>query len=73
MKPHNATAGSLVTELLLLPDGSVLADRLTPTMLQLLLQMHLRTDVRTQCPLQGEGRVDTPPLAPPDSGTPTVP
>lgn len=43
----------LVTELLLLSDGSVLADHLTPAMAAVLKAIGLVPDTRTQCDLVG--------------------
>ncbi len=48
MKPLPTPSTPLVTELMLLPDGTVLADNLTPTMADALRRIQLHPDTRTQ-------------------------
>jgi len=48
MKPARPTSESLLTSLLLMSDGSVLADNLTPAMAAVLHELGLRADPATQ-------------------------
>ena len=48
MNPAAPQTDALVTQLLLLPDGSVLADNLTPAMASLLMRLGLRPHPASQ-------------------------
>jgi hypothetical protein len=54
MKPSPTTSEGLVTHLLVLPDGSVLAENLTPSMAAVLEKINVRTDPGTQASLRGD-------------------
>jgi hypothetical protein len=51
MNPTPPQTDELVTQLLLLPDGSVLADNLTPVMASLLMHLGLQPHPASQCRL----------------------
>lgn len=48
------TPDGLVTRLLLLPDGSVLAENLTPSMAAALRKVSIHADPHTQASLRGD-------------------
>ncbi len=70
MKTTEPNATHLVTDLLLLPDGTVLADRLTPIMAALLESTHLHPDTHTQCSLSGNRASGRGSLKPPGRAAP---
>jgi len=58
MTPPPSPESTLLSELLVLPDGSVLADKLTPTMAALLTKIGLSPHPSTQARLTGVGNPD---------------
>ena len=52
MKNTAPNSDALVTHFLVLPDGSVLAENLTPAMAAVLRQLDLRTDLNAQSSLR---------------------